>query len=157
MKLGSGQRRPVLPLFLVPAGGPFVISAAPNERNSTHSPEAPAAIVRSIAPARGQSCGLHACRRRYGTFVRILPGRHSRRVHAGPGGDAGHDHDHNDHHGADGDDHHCPVGHLLLSAAAIDDTFQSIVVPAALAPATTSTYSYTSVTRSNYHSRRPPA
>ena len=72
-------------------------------------------------------------------------------------GDAGHDHGHNDHHGADGDDHHCPVGHLLLSAVAVDDTFQSIVVPAALAPATTSTYSYTSVTRSNYLSRGPPA
>ena len=72
-------------------------------------------------------------------------------------GDAGHDLDHHDHHGADGDEHHCPVGHLLLSAAAVDDTCHSIVVPAALAPATTSTYSYTSVTRSNYHSRRPPA
>jgi hypothetical protein len=73
------------------------------------------------------------------------------------GGDAGHDHGHTDHHDADGDDHHCPVGHLLLSAVAVDDAPPAIVIPATLALATYSDYSYTSVTHANYHSRGPPA
>lgn len=72
-------------------------------------------------------------------------------------GDSGHDHGHTGHSDTDGDDHHCPVGHLLLAAAAVDDAPQTIVVPATLALATTSSYSYSSVTRSNYQSRGPPA
>jgi hypothetical protein len=70
-------------------------------------------------------------------------------------GDSHQDHDHTDH--ADDDDHHCPLGHLLLSAAAVDDSLQVIATPAAPVLAAASLYSYSSVSRTNYHSRGPPA
>lgn len=71
-------------------------------------------------------------------------------------GDTAHDHGHSGHSDHSSDTHHCPVGHLLLSAAAVDDAPQPIVVPATVPVTTTSTYSYSSVSRSNYHSRGPP-
>jgi hypothetical protein len=67
------------------------------------------------------------------------------------------------HHGnADGentgeDDHQCPVGHMLLSAAAADSTSQSADLAPDLPPATISIYSFTSTTRTHYYSRGPPA
>ncbi len=67
------------------------------------------------------------------------------------------------HHGnADGentgdDDHQCPVGHMLLSAAAADSTSQSVDLALDLPPATISIYSFTSTLRTHYYSRGPPA
>ena len=73
-------------------------------------------------------------------------------------GDIGHHH----HGSADGentgdDDHQCPVGHMLLSAAAADSTSQSADLAVDVTPATISNYSFTSTTRSHYYSRGPPA
>ena len=63
-----------------------------------------------------------------------------------------HDNSHDNH-----DDHKCPVGHMLSSAAAVDHSWQPAIVPAD-APLTTIThYAFTSVSRTNYHSRGPPA
>lgn len=70
-------------------------------------------------------------------------------------GDSGHDH--SDHGGTDGDNHKCPVGHMLLSAAAVDDAEQVVLAPTAQALATISSYSFTSVSRTHYRSRGPPA
>jgi hypothetical protein len=72
-------------------------------------------------------------------------------------GDSAHDHGHTNHGESDQDNHQCPVGHMLLSAAAVDDAWQPEIPPVALIRATISPYSYTSVSRTNYHSRGPPA
>ena len=67
------------------------------------------------------------------------------------------------HHGdADseiaGDDvHQCAVGHILLSAAAMDSASQAADLTLDLPPATTSIYSFTRTSRTYYHSRAPPA
>ncbi len=73
-------------------------------------------------------------------------------------GDTGHHH----HGNADGentgdDDHQCPVGHMLLSAAAADSTSQTTDLALELPPATISIYSFTSTSRTHYYSRGPPA
>jgi len=70
-------------------------------------------------------------------------------------GDSGHDHDHSD--GAEGDDHKCPVGHMLLSAAAVDTAEPTILAPNTQALITHTSYSFTSVSRTHYRSRGPPA
>lgn len=70
-------------------------------------------------------------------------------------GDTGHDHA--DHGGADGDDHKCPVGHMLLSAAAIDDPVQESPAPLTQAIVTNTSYSFTSISPTYYRSRGPPA
>jgi hypothetical protein len=70
-------------------------------------------------------------------------------------GESGHDHDHGD--GAESDDHKCPVGHMLLSAAAVDNASDVILAPITEALITNTSYSFTSVSRTHYRSRGPPA
>lgn len=70
-------------------------------------------------------------------------------------GDTGHAHNHGD--SSHGDDHKCPVGHMLLSAAAVDNAAEIVLAPAVQALSTTSSYSFNSVSRTYYHSRGPPA
>lgn len=71
-------------------------------------------------------------------------------------GDTGHDHSHGDD-GVDHDKHKCPVGHMLLSAAAVDNAAEIILAPAVQALIANSYYSFTSVSRTHYQSRGPPA
>ena len=68
-------------------------------------------------------------------------------------GNAEHDHG----GGAENDNHKCPVGHMLLSAAAVDSAEQIILAPIAQPLSTKSPYSFTSVSRPHYRSRGPPA
>jgi len=70
-------------------------------------------------------------------------------------GDA--EHDHSDHGGTDGDDHKCPVGHMLLSAAAVDNAEQIELAPNPQALFAVTHYSFTSVSPTYYRSRGPPA
>ncbi len=73
-------------------------------------------------------------------------------------GDSAHQHGHMDHGEASQDDHHCPIGHMLTSAAAVDNAWQAETMAAAPPlTAVTPTYSYRSVSRANYYSRGPPA
>jgi len=72
-------------------------------------------------------------------------------------GDAGGSHDHLEHGSADDDTHQCPIGHLLLSAAATDSDSAVAEVTGAPPPTTTTSYSFTSVSRTHYYSRGPPA
>ena len=65
-------------------------------------------------------------------------------------------HDHGEHDNAD-DDHHCPIGHMLLSAAAVDDAWQVDVAPAGAVFSIVNYYSFTSASRTHYYSRGPPA
>jgi hypothetical protein len=71
-------------------------------------------------------------------------------------GDSGHDHSHGGDDG-ENDNHKCPVGHMLLSAAAVDNASEVILAPVALALTTNTSYSFTSVSRTHYQSRGPPA
>ncbi len=70
-------------------------------------------------------------------------------------GDSGHDHA--GHGGTDDGDHKCPVGHMLLSAAAVDnaDHTESAPIPQVLLAVTP--YSFTSASHTYYRSRGPPA
>ena len=72
-------------------------------------------------------------------------------------GESGHEHGHMDHGDSGHHDHQCPVGHMLLSAAAVDDVWQEEAAPVAPALYTAQRYSFTNVSRTNYHSRGPPA
>lgn len=72
-------------------------------------------------------------------------------------GDAGADHDHMEHGNPGENTHLCPIGHMLLSAAATDDGAQTADAAIALPPATSASYFFTSVSRTHYHSRGPPA
>ena len=67
-------------------------------------------------------------------------------------GDA--DHDHSGH--ADGD-HRCPVGHMLTSAAAVDDTWQPDIAPATHVLVASFARSARSASGTHYHPRGPPA
>lgn len=69
-------------------------------------------------------------------------------------GSAGHDH--SEHHES-GDGQECSMGHLLLSAAAVDDAWQIDVAPASAVFAIVNHYSFTSASRTHYYSRGPPA
>ncbi len=80
-------------------------------------------------------------------FMQVLAG----------GAETQHGHDHGGHDEADNDDHHCPIGHLLLSAAAVDDSWQIETAAAVSTPLAISVYTYASVSRTAYHSRGPPA
>ncbi len=71
--------------------------------------------------------------------------------------DAGVDHDHMDHGNPVDSTHQCPVGHMLLSAAATDDGSQPADVVIAPPPSTSAAYFFTSVSRTHYYSRGPPA
>lgn len=72
-------------------------------------------------------------------------------------GDAGADHDHMDHGNSGDTTHQCPIGHMLLSAAATDDGSQPGDVAIAPPPTTSASYLFTSVSRIHYQSRGPPA
>jgi len=72
-------------------------------------------------------------------------------------GDSAAGHGHTGHSEAADEVHHCPVGHLLLSAAAVDDSGQAEAIPSQSVPAPVSPRSWTSVSRTTYHSRGPPA
>ncbi len=72
-------------------------------------------------------------------------------------GESAHDHGHMDHGETNHDDHRCPIGHMLTSAAAIDDAWQADITTTAPITAVTPTYSYRSVPRTHYNSRGPPA
>ena len=67
------------------------------------------------------------------------------------------------HHGkadsetAGGDNHQCAVGHMLLSAAAMDNSSQAADLALDLPPAIPSMYSFTSTSPNYYQSRAPPA
>ncbi|MDZ7768343.1 MAG: hypothetical protein U5K38_04385 [Woeseiaceae bacterium] len=67
-------------------------------------------------------------------------------------GDGGHDHQHDRD-----DDHRCPVGHMLLSAAATDNHWQPDITPDGYAVAALPVYFFASVSRVNYEPRGPPA
>ena len=77
-------------------------------------------------------------------FMQILAG-HSAHEHA--------DHADDGHH----DDHHCPVGHMLLSAAAVDNDWQVENVPVAATFEILPARILAGTTRTHYHSRGPPA
>lgn len=67
-------------------------------------------------------------------------------------------HDHADHAGGgDHDDHSCPVGHMLLSAAAVDNDWQAEITPLATAFDILPGRVLAGTTRTHYHSRGPPA
>ena len=66
-----------------------------------------------------------------------------------------HTHDSSDHHDHGG--HQCPVGHMLLSAAAVDHGWQSDAVPLAPFQAETGEHAYFEASQPNYRSRGPPA
>jgi len=72
-------------------------------------------------------------------------------------GDSGHQHGHADHGDSSHDDHQCPVGHMLLSAAAVDDTWQADAVPFLPTLYTAHRYSFSTTFLTNYYSRGPPA
>lgn len=72
-------------------------------------------------------------------------------------GDSAVDHGHAGHGEAADDVHHCPFGHLLLSAAALDDSGQAGAIPSLSVLPAVSLRSFTSVSRTNYQSRGPPA
>jgi hypothetical protein len=72
-------------------------------------------------------------------------------------GEAGHHHGHADIGDSGTDEHQCQVGHMLLSAAAVDNAWQPDLAAPALALSTVATYSYKKVSRKHYHSRGPPA
>ena len=73
------------------------------------------------------------------------------------GDTAHHHHGDADSENAGDDAHQCAVGHMLLSAAAMDSTSQAAELTLELPPATTSIYSFTSRSRTYYQSRAPPA
>jgi hypothetical protein len=72
---------------------------------------------------------------------------------------SGHDpHNHHDQHGDDAaDDHRCPIGHMLLSAAVVADTWEVAAIRVVASFSVPPPTSYSSLTRTNYHSRGPPA
>jgi hypothetical protein len=72
-------------------------------------------------------------------------------------GDEHHDHGQMGHEGMDHDDHHCPVGHMLLSAAAVDDHWHAEAASAAPTLASYPLYTYESALRTSYLTRGPPA
>lgn len=65
------------------------------------------------------------------------------------------EHQHHAGHGAD--KHHCPIGHLLLSAFAIDDHGEVTKIPAVPVFAPVPGYSYRTTFRPVFFSRGPPA
>ena len=69
-------------------------------------------------------------------------------------GSNGHVHS-NHHESGDGDD--CSMGHLLLSAAAVDDSSGAELAPTLPVYTTVPRYAFTSASRTHYHSRGPPA
>ena len=69
----------------------------------------------------------------------------------------GHSEQGHQHGGAEDDSHQCDVGHMLLSAAAVDDSWQLDVATPVFTVRTTSNYSFSSAARLHYHSRGPPA
>jgi len=72
-------------------------------------------------------------------------------------GDEHHDHSQMDHGGVDHDDHHCPVGHMLLSAATVDEHWDAEAASSAPVFANPPIYTYTNSLRTAYLSRGPPA
>lgn len=72
-------------------------------------------------------------------------------------GDTGGGHDHLEHGNADDNTHQCPIGHMLLSAAATDHGSAAEDVTSAPPPATFAPHYFTSVARTHYYSRGPPA
>lgn len=72
-------------------------------------------------------------------------------------GDPEHEHGHMDHGDSGHDDHQCPVGHMLLSAAAVDDAWQAEAAAVTPALYTAQSNSFTSISRTHYYSRGPPA
>ncbi|MGI9203561.1 MAG: hypothetical protein ACR2Q3_06105 [Woeseiaceae bacterium] len=92
-----------------------------------------------------------------GTLVVFCPDGVSAEFMQFLAGDTGGNHDHLEH-GIDGDDsHQCPIGHLLLPAAATDSGASAAEVASAPPPTTATAYSFTSVSRTHYYSRGPPA
>jgi hypothetical protein len=82
-------------------------------------------------------------------FMQLLAGE-SAPAHHGHGDDAddaGHDHD----------EHQCPVGHILLSAATVDSDWQAEPAPVVTAFGAPSTRILSGTTRVLYLSRGPPA
>jgi len=68
-----------------------------------------------------------------------------------------HHHGHADGENTGDDAHQCPVGHMLLSAAAVDSNSQTADLAFDLPPATIPVYTFTSAARKHYRSRDPPA
>jgi len=67
-------------------------------------------------------------------------------------------HEHSGHHGdGDHDNHSCPVGHMLLSAAAVDSDWQAGIVPVAATFDVVPARVLAGTTRTHYRSRGPPA
>ena len=80
-------------------------------------------------------------------FMQVLSGDTGQSVHQ-------HGHDHGDE---SGDGHHCPIGHMLSSAAAVDDAQAADIVAAPRADVTVTPYYFTIAPRANYEPRGPPA
>lgn len=72
-------------------------------------------------------------------------------------GESAHEHGHMDHGDSGDDNHQCPVGHMLSSAAAVDHSWQAEAAPILPALHKQLSYSFATVSRTNYHSRGPPA
>ena len=71
-----------------------------------------------------------------------------------------HDHgqpNHGNGHGDAHDDHRCPMGQMLLTAAAVDNAWQSQLAPAVAIAPTIAATSFTSVSPTHTRSRGPPA
>lgn len=68
-----------------------------------------------------------------------------------------HDHGQMEHGAGAHDEHRCPMGQMLLSAAAVDDASPSELAPAAVVSAPIPVYSFTSASSTHYYSRGPPA
>ena len=69
----------------------------------------------------------------------------------------GHAEHHEDVHAGHSPDHQCPIGHLLLSAAAVDNPWHDDVSLAAPVFEALPVRVLTGTTRTHYHSRGPPA
>jgi len=106
-------------------------------------------LLRAIAPA-----GYMASSAGSGLLFELCPEGVSAEFMAMLSGSTGHDH--MDHHES-GDNHECSMGHLLLSAAAVDDSADVVLAPTVPVYATVSNYSFTSAVRTHYDSRGPPA
>lgn len=66
-------------------------------------------------------------------------------------------HDHHDHGQDNVDGHHCPIGHMLLSATAVDDTPGADIVDPPQAAFAVSGVQFSLPSRAIYEPRGPPA
>lgn len=72
-------------------------------------------------------------------------------------GEGGGNHAHLEHGNAGDDPHQCPIGHMLLSAAATDSGSATAEVASPPPPTAATPYRFVSISRPHYYSRGPPA